>query len=453
MQPGHIEMKRFSTTVGGLDDILHGGLFEGGVYILEGPPGVGKTTLANQIAYNRATDGAKTLYVTMLSESHARMVEHMSHQTFFRKSAVNAFVFYLSAYRELEHEGLKGVLSLLRGELARSGASFVVVDGLVVSAPGIDEGVRQFVHELQSLVTAMHCTCLVLTTGRGNALSAEQTMVDGIFAFEDQLFRGKAERLVQVRKFRGSEVVRGQHSFCITNDGLKFFPRLESMPMEPRVHAARNPVALGIREVDDALSEQGIAAGSISLAVGGSGAGKTLMAYRFAGVAGDSEPALLLLGSSEAGADASALAARFGIDLAGPARRGTLRIETIGQVDESLDEMGHKILRLVDEEATKRLVLDGTAALADTMAFQERGYRFLGRLLFELRRRGVTALFTLDPAEISMASGTPLAPGVAALFDNVFELESVPGLEAQRRLTASKIRGSLRNAAVFSLRG
>ena len=39
-------MKRFPSTVAGLDDILNGGLFEGGVYILEGPPGVGKTTLA-----------------------------------------------------------------------------------------------------------------------------------------------------------------------------------------------------------------------------------------------------------------------------------------------------------------------------------------------------------------------------------------------------------------------
>ncbi|WP_431286803.1 RAD55 family ATPase [Roseateles chitinivorans] len=223
-------MKRFPSTVAGLDDILHGGLFEGGVYILEGPPGVGKTTLANQMAYNHASAGNKTLYVTMLSESHARMVQHMSNQTFFRKAAVNAFVFYMSGYRELENEGLKGVVSLLRSELVRSAATLLVVDGLVVSAPGIDEGVRQFVHELQSLVTAMNCTCLVLTTGRGNALSAEQTMVDGIFSFEDQLFKGRAERLVQVRKFRGSEVVRGQHSFCITDEGLRFFPVWRTCP-------------------------------------------------------------------------------------------------------------------------------------------------------------------------------------------------------------------------------
>lgn len=445
-------MKRFPSTVAGLDDILQGGLFEGGVYILEGPPGVGKTTLANQMAYNRAADGQKTLYVTMLAESHARMVQHMRHQTFFSKSAVNAFVFYLSGYRELEDQGLKGVLGLLRGELARSGASFLVVDGLVVSTPGVDEGVREFVHELQSLVTAMSCTCLVLTTGRGNSLSAEQTMVDGIFAFEDRLFRGKAERLVQVRKFRGSEVVRGQHSFCITNEGLHFFPRLESLPMEHRGRLPSDVVPLGLREVDDALGDQGVRAGSISIAVGESGAGKTLMAFRFAVSGGDAAPSLLFLGSGEAGSDAIALAGRCGIPLDRAVERGTLRIETIGQADESLDEMGHKLLRLVDDVGARRVVLDGTAALADTLAFQDRGYRFIARLLHELRRREVTALFTLDPAEIALASGTSLAPGVAALFDNVFMLETAQGSRVGRQLAIRKMRGSSVRTAVFELR-
>ena len=445
-------MKRFPSTVAGLDDILHGGLFEGGVYILEGPPGVGKTTLANQMAYNHASAGNKTLYVTMLSESHARMVQHMSNQTFFRKAAVNAFVFYMSGYRELENEGLKGVVSLLRSELVRSAATLLVVDGLVVSAPGIDEGVRQFVHELQSLVTAMNCTCLVLTTGRGNALSAEQTMVDGIFSFEDQLFKGRAERLVQVRKFRGSEVVRGQHSFCITDEGLRFFPRLENLPLPKGERAVAQEVVLGIPEVDAVLGESGAWAGSVSLVVGDSGAGKTLMGYRFAAGSTPDQPGLLLIGAPETKPDACRLAARFDIGLETAVDSGALRIETLGQVDESLDEMGHKILRLLDEGKVRRLVLDGVAALADTRAFQDRGYRFLGRLLIELRQRAVTALFTLDPAEISVASGTPIAPGLAALFDNVLALEAPRQPGALRQLAVRKMRGHRVGATVISLR-
>lgn len=176
-------MKRLPTHVDGFDSILNGGLFEGGVYIFEGPPGVGKTTLANQIAYTLARRETRTLYVTMLAESHSRMLQHMEGQVFFEQREVNAKVFYVSGYRELEQGGLKSVVALLQGELVRHRAGLLVIDGLVVGGPVSmsDDSVRQFVHELQSLVSAMSCTCLVLTSGNGNALSAEQTMVDGIF--------------------------------------------------------------------------------------------------------------------------------------------------------------------------------------------------------------------------------------------------------------------------------
>jgi circadian clock protein KaiC len=150
-------MKRMPTLVDGLDEILNGGLFEGGVYIFEGPPGVGKTTLANQIAYTLARREIRTLYVTMLAESHARMLQHMEQQIFFDQQEVSARVFYVSGYREFEQGGLKAVVSLLRGELMRYRASLLVIDGLVVDRleSMANDSVRQFVHELQSLVLHM----------------------------------------------------------------------------------------------------------------------------------------------------------------------------------------------------------------------------------------------------------------------------------------------------------
>lgn len=439
-------MKRLPTLVEGLDEILNGGLFEGGVYIFEGPPGVGKTTLANQIAYTLARREGRTLYVTMLAESHARMLQHMEQQIFFDQQEVSSNVFYVSGYRELDKGGLKAVVELLRGELMRHRASLLVVDGLVVDSleAMTNDSVRQFVHELQSLVSAMSCTCLVLTSGNSNALSAEQTMVDGIFSFEDHGFHWRAERRMQVRKFRGSQIIRGQHTFCISTQGVQFFPRLESLPLaDANVKLGKSAISTGLPALDNVLHAKGLFTGSASAVIGHTGSGKTTLALAFASASDANAPGLVL-SCTELSGDLRRLGSEMGLDLEAPISAGTLALKNLGHEDESMDEMGHKLLRLVDELKIRRLVVDGVAGLADTLAFPERGYRFLGRLLMELRRREVTSLFTIDPGALAIAAGTPLADGVTGWFDNVFEFAPAPSSNRpvdQRVLTITKVRG------------
>lgn len=437
-----MSMKRLRTAVEGLDEVLGGGLFEGGVYIFEGPPGVGKTTLANQIAYTLARSDVRTLYVTMLAESHARMLQHMEQQVFFDHREVNAKVFYVSGYRELEQSGLKGVVGLLRGELVRNRASLVVIDGLVVEGrvSAADDSVRQFVHELQSLVSAMSCTCLVLTSGNGNVLSAEQTMVDGIFSFEDHGFHWRAERRLQVRKFRGSQILRGQHTFCISTRGLQVFPRLESLPSpSDEGQLGTEAVSSGVPALDAVLRAGGLLSGSASVLVGDSGAGKTTIALAFAAESSLSSPGLMFC-CTELSGDLKRMGSEMGLKTVESVNAGALTMETLGLEDESMDEMGHKLLRRVDELRARRLVVDGLAGLADTLAFPERGYRFLGRLLAELKRRGVTSLFTVDPAALAAAAGTPLAEGVTGWFDNVLAFDPNRGVTT-RMLAVAKVRG------------
>lgn len=448
-------MKRFPTAVPGFDEILHGGLFEGGVYILEGPPGAGKTTLANQIAFAHAGRGGKALYVTMLAESHSRMLQHMRGQSFCKPELVNASVLYLSGYRELEEHGLKAVVQLLRGELARHQAELLIVDGLVVetSPERPDEGVRQFVHELQSLASAMGCTCLLLTSGHGRSIDAEQTMVDGIISFEDYTFQWRSERRIQVRKFRGSAVERGKHTFCITDHGLRFFPRLEGMPSTERDDSpGASTVRLGVADVDAALLGGGLARGSSTLLVGRSGSGKTVLGLSFL-LAAPGEPALMLAGT-ETVPELVRAGAPCGLRVAEAVARGSLGIHVQGSEDEALDEIGHKLLRLVDERSVHRVVVDGLAALADTVAFPERGYRFVGRLLRELKVRGVTSVFTLDPAAMAAATGSrdPNGDGLAAWFDNVFHLTRHDDTPDRRRLTVGKLRASRAERTSFDLR-
>ncbi|WP_077036518.1 ATPase domain-containing protein [Pelomonas sp. KK5] len=446
-------MKRLPTAVPGLDQILHGGLFEGGVYIFEGPPGVGKTTLANQIAYQAlAKDGTKTLYITLLAESHSRLVQHMQGQTFFRPEAVNSSVLYVSAYREFEEHGLKAIIDLVRGELSRHQASLFVIDGLVVENQevGSNEGIRQFVHGLQSVASAMSCTGLLLTSGGNRALNAEQTMVDGIFAFEDYVYQWRTERRIQIRKFRGSAVERGKHTFCITDQGLQFFPRLEGLEWKAQDTELDRRLALGIEGLDSSVLLGGVAQGSSTVIVGDSGAGKTLLALSFAAQASPDEPCLLMT-CADSPRDLVRIGQEFNLPISEAIDDGALEIRWEPQEDEGMDEIGHKLLRLVEESGSKRFVMDSLAGLADTVAFPERGYRFVGRLLRELKARGVTTLFTLDPAALQAAAGKAAADGLMAWFDNVLEISRTAQSDGARELNIKKIRGCRVTRARFQL--
>ena len=96
-----VRLERSSTGIRTLDQIIGGGLLKGGVYIVQGAAGTGKTILANQIAFNHVAAGGRVAYVTLLAESHARMIQHMELFSFYVESAIPRGMHYVSAYNEL----------------------------------------------------------------------------------------------------------------------------------------------------------------------------------------------------------------------------------------------------------------------------------------------------------------------------------------------------------------
>src|ERR1700677_2651933 len=95
-------LQRFTSGVPGLDRVLSGGFFAGGVYIFEGVPGAGKTILANQIAFHQVREGKHVLYVTLLAESHSRLLQHLQDLAFFDGSVIPEKLTYVSGFRDLE---------------------------------------------------------------------------------------------------------------------------------------------------------------------------------------------------------------------------------------------------------------------------------------------------------------------------------------------------------------
>lgn len=279
-----LEMVR--SGIEGLDAVLQGGFLTGGVYIVQGEPGAGKTILGNQLCYNHVQTGGCALYVTLLAESHARMMAHIGAMSFFDPKAVPDRVYYMSAFRVLEEDGLKGLVTLLRREVQKRDVSLVVLDGLVAAeeTAGSPREFKKFIHEVQTVAAVSASTMFLLTSASSTNIpvAAEQTMVDGVIEMRLRLYGRRSERELIVHKRRGGPFLEGRHSFLITSDGLKVFPRTEALLSRP-TSGERSPAVrmkIGVPGLDDMLGG-GLIGPSPMMVVGPPGIGKTTLGVHF----------------------------------------------------------------------------------------------------------------------------------------------------------------------------
>ena len=102
----------------------------GRVYIVK-VPRRGETILANQACFHHASEGGRSVYITLLAESHSRMFGHLRRMAFFDESKFPGFVHYVGGFSTLESEGLAGLLTLVRGIVTKKSAGLAIIDGLV----------------------------------------------------------------------------------------------------------------------------------------------------------------------------------------------------------------------------------------------------------------------------------------------------------------------------------
>jgi KaiC/GvpD/RAD55 family RecA-like ATPase len=288
---------RFATGVPGLDAVLGGGVFDGGIYIIQGAPGAGKTILGNQICFAQAAQGRNALYITLLAESHARMIGHMRRMTFFDEAAVPDRMSYVGAFKTLEDDGLRGLLDVVRREVRTRNASILVLDGLITvhEKARSELELKKFIHELQTQAAFSNCTMFLLTSAfDADAHPPEHTMVDGLIELQSSLHGRRAERSLQVHKLRGSWFMGGKHSYRITENGHGIYPRIEALLETPSVwDSADGPmVSVGIGGVDKMLGG-GVDTHSVTVVLGPSGSGKTTAALQFLTGGPADEPAML----------------------------------------------------------------------------------------------------------------------------------------------------------------
>jgi circadian clock protein KaiC len=184
---------------------LRGGFLKAGIYIVRGDPGTGKTIFGNQFCFNHVAAGHCAVYVTLLAETHDRMMQHMRTMSFFEPARIPDGLYYVNGFRVLEEDGIKGFINLLRHEIRTHHATLLVLDGLIATRESSesDSDLKRFIHELQAHIAIEGCTALLLTNGGRSDYHPEHTMVDGLIELRDVLFGTQAERELEVRKLRG----------------------------------------------------------------------------------------------------------------------------------------------------------------------------------------------------------------------------------------------------------
>ena len=446
-------IERLRSSVPGLDQILGGGLFRTGVYIIQGLPGCGKTIMANQICYGHVADGGSAVYVTLLAESHSRMIQHLSTLSFFDVKAFPDKLAYISAFHDLESAGLKGLMGVLRREMRTRKVGVLVLDGLVAASEGAsDLDLKKFVHELQSIAVLQDCTVLLLTSGNIHRMAAEHTMVDGLIEVEDKLFDARSERSIQIRKFRGAGPLRGKHSMRIDNDGISVFPRIESVYRSAASETMHDEVTTsGIASLDALLAVKGIPMASSTVVIGSTGTGKTTMGLQFLHASTAQEPGLHL--SFFEGPDRLRAKARsLGLGIEALEASGAVELMWQSPGEALLDEIADRLLAAVARRNVRRLVIDGLSGFLESAVYQERLNRFFSCLVNELRSRQVTVLMSLETRDV-LSSVVSMPWGVSGIVDNLFFLRFVHDEgQVERLLTIIKMRDTDYQAGLRRLR-
>lgn len=287
-------ISRSRTGVPGLDEVLHGGLLSGRLYLVDGNPGAGKTTLAIQYLLEGVRAGERCLYVT-LSESRAELVagarshgwsmDGIEIVEIIADAGELAGEEQLTMYHPAEVE-LSETTRKLLDAVEEYRPQRMVLDSLSelrLLAQGSLRYRRQIL-ALKQFFAGRNCTILFLDDRTTEESDLQlQSIAHGVVSLDSRTpAYGHSLRQLQILKFRGSGFRSGYHDFRILPGGLEVFPRLTAS--EHRASFERASLSSGVPELD-ALLGGGIDRGTSTLMMGPPGTGKSTVALQFAAAA------------------------------------------------------------------------------------------------------------------------------------------------------------------------
>jgi circadian clock protein KaiC len=394
---------RASTGVPGLDDILGGGLPTNHLYLLDGEPGTGKTTLALQFLLAGAAQGARGLYVT-LSETRAEL-EGVAASHGWSLEAVDVFELApdegggldegYTLFHPAEVE-LQQTMDLVAAAVDRAGATLVVLDSLSEMRLLARDPLRfrRQILSLKQFFAARDCTVLLLddkTAPEGDLQL--HSLAHGVIALEHVAQEYGAERRrLHVAKLRGLRFRGGYHDFRIRTGGLAVFPRIR---VDQRSDAGEAGLVPSGSPAMDQLLGGGLQAGTSLLITGPAGTGKSVLATQYACAAVTRGERVRFFLFDERLHTFRLRGEGLGLDLTTPVADGRLRLQQVEPTELSPGEFAHEVMRAVEVDGVKMLVIDSINGYLQSMPEERLLAIQVHELLTYLATKGVTCIMTL----------------------------------------------------------
>lgn len=359
--------ERMPTGIGGLDEILGGGLLPSAAYMLHGNPGSGKTILGLHFLTTGTKRGDKCLFITM-GETEVQIRRNaeilgfdMSQVEFLDLTPSADFFAQVQSYDIFSPSDveLEPTTERITAEVQKLKPIRVFIDAMTHFRylASDDLQFRRQVHSFLRFLIDNGATVLFTSEDSpGEPDNDLQYMSDGIIRLEHD----GENRTISVSKFRGSGFAGGEHSVRITDDGMHVFPRLQPV-LEMEHEYAGEVISSGIPELDE-MTSGGIERGTVTMITGPTGVGKTAFGMQFMKEAAGRGERSVIYSFEEWTGKLTRRSKSINIPIGTMVDRGTLSIMQIEPLRYTPDEFAFIVRKDVEENGAAIVMIDSVAS-------------------------------------------------------------------------------------------